>query len=40
MTGLVNSYAGLAILRFFIGIVGTTFVMSQYWLVISCCEQS
>jgi len=31
MTGLVNSAAGLAILRLFIGIAGGTFVMCQYW---------
>jgi NNP family nitrate/nitrite transporter-like MFS transporter len=33
LTGLVNSAAGLAILRFFIGIGGSTFVMAQYWYV-------
>jgi NNP family nitrate/nitrite transporter-like MFS transporter len=31
LTGLVNSAAGLAILRLFIGIAGGTFVMCQYW---------
>jgi NNP family nitrate/nitrite transporter-like MFS transporter len=31
MTGLVNSLAGLAILRLFIGIAGSSFVMSQCW---------
>mmetsp|Transcript_16086 Transcript_16086/g.32574 ORF Transcript_16086/g.32574 Transcript_16086/m.32574 type:complete len:520 (-) Transcript_16086:75-1634(-) len=30
-TGLVNTPAGLAVLRLFIGIAGGTFVMSQYW---------
>ncbi|CAB9507701.1 affinity nitrate transporter 2 [Seminavis robusta] len=30
-TGLINSAAGLAILRLFIGIAGGTFVMCQYW---------
>jgi NNP family nitrate/nitrite transporter-like MFS transporter len=30
-TGLVNSAAGLAILRFFIGLGGSTFVMCQFW---------
>ena len=30
-TGLVNSAAGLSILRLFIGIAGGTFVMCQYW---------
>jgi NNP family nitrate/nitrite transporter-like MFS transporter len=30
-TGLVNSAAGLAIIRLFIGIAGGTFVMCQYW---------
>jgi NNP family nitrate/nitrite transporter-like MFS transporter len=34
MTGLVNSATGLAILRFFIGIGGSTFVMAQYWYVL------
>jgi MFS transporter, NNP family, nitrate/nitrite transporter len=29
--GLVNSAAGLAILRFFIGIAGSSFVMAQFW---------
>jgi NNP family nitrate/nitrite transporter-like MFS transporter len=31
MTGLVNSLAGLAILRLFIGIAGSSFVVSQSW---------
>jgi NNP family nitrate/nitrite transporter-like MFS transporter len=31
MTGLVNSAAGLAIIRLFIGIAGGTFVMCQFW---------
>lgn len=31
MTGLVNSASGLAALRFFIGVGGSTFVMCQYW---------
>ena len=31
LTGLVNSAAGLAILRLFIGMAGGTFVMCQYW---------
>jgi hypothetical protein len=31
LTGLVNSATGLSILRFFIGIGGSTFVMAQYW---------
>eukprot|EP00545_Synedropsis_sp_CCMP1620_P000578 CAMPEP_0119011792 /NCGR_PEP_ID=MMETSP1176-20130426/5888_1 /TAXON_ID=265551 /ORGANISM="Synedropsis recta cf, Strain CCMP1620" /LENGTH=524 /DNA_ID=CAMNT_0006964659 /DNA_START=99 /DNA_END=1673 /DNA_ORIENTATION=+ len=31
MTGLVQNAAGLTILRFFIGIGGSTFVMAQYW---------
>jgi len=31
MIGLVNSATGLAIIRFFIGIGGSTFVMCQYW---------
>jgi sugar phosphate permease len=31
LTGLVNSATGLAVLRFFIGIGGSTFVMAQYW---------
>lgn len=30
-TGLVNSATGLAVLRLFIGIAGSTFVMCQYW---------
>jgi MFS transporter, NNP family, nitrate/nitrite transporter len=29
--GLVNSAQGLAVLRFFIGIAGSSFVMSQFW---------
>jgi NNP family nitrate/nitrite transporter-like MFS transporter len=33
LTGLVNSATGLAVLRFFIGIGGSTFVMAQYWYV-------
>eukprot|EP00546_Thalassionema_frauenfeldii_P012548 CAMPEP_0178930918 /NCGR_PEP_ID=MMETSP0786-20121207/21588_1 /TAXON_ID=186022 /ORGANISM="Thalassionema frauenfeldii, Strain CCMP 1798" /LENGTH=523 /DNA_ID=CAMNT_0020607671 /DNA_START=34 /DNA_END=1605 /DNA_ORIENTATION=+ len=31
LTGLVHSVTGLCILRFFIGIGGSTFVMCQYW---------
>jgi NNP family nitrate/nitrite transporter-like MFS transporter len=31
MLGLVDSAAGLCILRFFIGIAGSSFVMSQFW---------
>jgi hypothetical protein len=31
MTGVVNTSAGLAVLRLFIGISGGTFVMCQYW---------
>ena len=31
LTGTINSAAGLAILRLFIGIAGGTFVMCQYW---------
>jgi NNP family nitrate/nitrite transporter-like MFS transporter len=31
MTGLVNTAPGLYILRFFIGLGGSTFVMCQYW---------
>jgi NNP family nitrate/nitrite transporter-like MFS transporter len=31
MTGLVNTAAGLYILRFFIGLGGSTFVMCQFW---------
>jgi NNP family nitrate/nitrite transporter-like MFS transporter len=31
MVGLVNSAAGLATIRFFIGIAGSAFVMSQFW---------
>ncbi|KAG7367333.1 nitrite extrusion protein 1 NarK [Nitzschia inconspicua] len=31
MLGLVNSAKGLAWIRFFIGIAGSTFVMSQFW---------
>lgn len=29
--GLVNSSSGLALVRFFIGIAGSSFVMSQFW---------
>lgn len=29
--GFVNSASGLAVLRFFIGIAGSSFVMSQFW---------
>jgi NNP family nitrate/nitrite transporter-like MFS transporter len=29
--GLVNSASGLALVRFFIGIAGSSFVMSQFW---------
>jgi len=32
-TGLIHSSYGLSVLRFFIGIVGSTFVMSQYWTI-------
>ncbi|KAL7552123.1 hypothetical protein ACHAWF_015344 [Thalassiosira exigua] len=31
MTGLVNSATSLAVIRFFIGFGGSTFVMCQYW---------
>lgn len=31
LTGLVNSATSLAVLRFFIGFGGSTFVMCQYW---------
>lgn len=31
LTGVVNSATSLAILRFFIGLGGSTFVMCQYW---------
>jgi len=31
MLGLVNSGSGLAVIRFFIGIAGSSFVMSQFW---------
>jgi NNP family nitrate/nitrite transporter-like MFS transporter len=31
MLGLVNSGSGLALIRFFIGIAGSSFVMSQFW---------
>jgi len=31
LTGLVNTATGLAVLRLFIGIGGSTFVMCQYW---------
>lgn len=31
MLGLVSSAAGLALIRFFIGIAGSSFVMSQFW---------
>mmetsp|Transcript_22871 Transcript_22871/g.32247 ORF Transcript_22871/g.32247 Transcript_22871/m.32247 type:complete len:387 (-) Transcript_22871:363-1523(-) len=31
LTGLVNGATGLAIVRFFIGLGGSTFVMCQYW---------
>jgi hypothetical protein len=31
MLGLVNTAGGLATIRFFIGIAGSTFVMSQFW---------
>ena len=31
MVGLVNSAAGLSLIRFFIGIAGSSFVMSQFW---------
>jgi NNP family nitrate/nitrite transporter-like MFS transporter len=33
MTGLVNSLAGLTLLRLFIGIAGSSFVMSQCWSI-------
>jgi NNP family nitrate/nitrite transporter-like MFS transporter len=36
MTGLVQNATGLTILRFFIGIGGSTFVMAQYWYVTLC----
>jgi len=31
MVGLVNTTAGLCLVRFFIGVAGTTFVFSMYW---------
>lgn len=31
LTGLVDSAAGLTVLRLFIGVGGSTFVMAQYW---------
>lgn len=31
MVGLVNSAGGLALIRFFIGIAGSSFVMAQFW---------
>ena len=31
LTGFVSTAKGLAILRFFIGIGGSTFVMCQFW---------
>jgi len=31
MVGLVNSATGLAVIRLFIGIAGSSFVMSQFW---------
>lgn len=31
MVGLVNSAAALALVRFFVGIAGSSFVMSQFW---------
>jgi Major Facilitator Superfamily len=31
MVGLVNTAAGLSLIRFFIGIAGCTFVMAQFW---------
>lgn len=31
MVGLVNSAVGLAVVRFFIGIAGSSFVMAQFW---------
>ena len=31
LTGLVSSATGLTVIRFFIGIGGSTFVMAQYW---------
>jgi NNP family nitrate/nitrite transporter-like MFS transporter len=31
MVGLVNSAVGLSVLRFFIGIAGSSFVMAQFW---------
>lgn len=31
MVGLVNTAAGLAVTRFFIGIAGSSFVMAQFW---------
>jgi NNP family nitrate/nitrite transporter-like MFS transporter len=36
MTGLVQNATGLTVLRFFIGIGGSTFVMAQYWYVALC----
>jgi NNP family nitrate/nitrite transporter-like MFS transporter len=31
LVGTVTTYEGLCVVRFFIGIIGSTFVMSQYW---------
>jgi NNP family nitrate/nitrite transporter-like MFS transporter len=31
LTGLTHTATGLAVIRFFIGIGGSTFVMCQYW---------
>jgi MFS transporter, NNP family, nitrate/nitrite transporter len=32
LTGLVNTATGLTVIRFFIGIGGSTFVMAQFWM--------
>lgn len=31
LTGTINSFAGLCLVRFFVGIAGSSFVMAQYW---------
>ena len=31
LTGLVNNATGLIIVRLFIGLIGSSFVMCQYW---------
>ena len=32
LIGTVTSFEGLCVVRFFIGIIGSSFVMSQYWM--------